>query len=66
MDARGHGRSDKPHEPAAYDLMLRAMGRGRLFLRYLGLPTANYFGYSMAGRIGSGVRRDMHQSVSGR
>jgi pimeloyl-ACP methyl ester carboxylesterase len=23
MDARGHGRSDKPHDPAAYDLPLR-------------------------------------------
>jgi pimeloyl-ACP methyl ester carboxylesterase len=56
MDARGHGRSDKPHEPAAYDLMLRAMDVAAV-LDDLGLPTANYFGYSMGGWIGFGVAR---------
>ena len=25
LDARGHGKSDKPYDPAAYDLRLRAL-----------------------------------------
>jgi pimeloyl-ACP methyl ester carboxylesterase len=55
-DARGHGRSDKPHEPAAYDLRLRAMDVATV-LDHLGLPTANYFGYSMGGWIGFGLAK---------
>jgi pimeloyl-ACP methyl ester carboxylesterase len=51
IDARGHGQSDKPHEPAAYS--------GPKFtadvvavLDALALPKAHFFGYSMGGRIG--------------
>jgi pimeloyl-ACP methyl ester carboxylesterase len=56
MDARGHGRSDKPHEPAAYDLKLRAMDVAAV-LDDLGLQAANYFGYSMGGWIGFGLAK---------
>ena len=56
MDARGHGRSDKPHDPAAYDLSLRVTDV-TCVLDDLGLQTANYFGYSMGGWIGFGLAK---------
>jgi len=56
IDARGHGRSDKPHEPTAYDLRLRVMDVAAV-LDDIGLATANYFGYSMGGWIGFGVAK---------
>src|SRR5262249_6808271 len=56
MDARGHGRSDKPHDPGAYDLSLRAMDVTAV-LDDIGLATAHYFGYSMGGWIGFGVAK---------
>ena len=51
VDGRGHGASDKPHEPAAYALELRA---GDVFsvLDALGVQRTHYLGYSMGGRIG--------------
>jgi pimeloyl-ACP methyl ester carboxylesterase len=46
LDARGHGFSDKPHEPAAYNDA--AMGRDVVALfEHLGLETADVAGYSM-------------------
>ena len=51
IDARGHGRSDKPHEPAAYARELRAADVGAV-LSDLGIEKTHYFGYSMGGRIG--------------
>ena len=48
-DARGHGRSDKPTEPAAYAPEGVAGDAVRL-LDHLGLETAEVFGYSMGGR----------------
>lgn len=51
IDARGHGRSDKPHEPAAYVRELRAADVVAV-LDDLGIEKAHYFGYSMGGRIG--------------
>ncbi len=46
MDARGHGRSGKPHEPAAYedDAMVRDVGA---LLDHLGLAEIDLVGYSM-------------------
>ncbi len=51
MDARGHGASDKPHDPAAYALELR-VGDVTAILDELGLAQVNYLGYSMGGRVG--------------
>ena len=51
LDCRGHGRSDKPHDPAAYALETMAADVGRL-LDHLELKTADYVGYSMGARIG--------------
>jgi pimeloyl-ACP methyl ester carboxylesterase len=49
MDARGHGRSDKPHDPALYG---PEMGFDilRLF-DHLGIQRAHLIGYSMGAHI---------------
>jgi len=50
IDARGHGESDKPHEPAAYagDAMTRdAQG----LLDHLGLDSVDVVGYSMGSLV---------------
>jgi pimeloyl-ACP methyl ester carboxylesterase len=47
VDARGHGRSDKPHEPEAYVRELRAADVVAV-LDDLGIEKTYYFGYSMA------------------
>jgi pimeloyl-ACP methyl ester carboxylesterase len=51
LDCRGHGSSDKPHDPAAYALEIMAADLRRL-LDHLEIKTANYLGYSMGGKIG--------------
>jgi pimeloyl-ACP methyl ester carboxylesterase len=51
LDCRGHGSSEKPHDPAAYALELMAADVGRL-LDHLDIHVAQYFGYSMGSRIG--------------
>jgi pimeloyl-ACP methyl ester carboxylesterase len=51
LDCRGHGRSDKPHDPTAYALETMAADVGRL-LDHLEIKTADYIGYSMGARIG--------------
>src|SRR5215472_6580275 len=56
IDARGHGGSDKPHEPNAYDRQ-RNVEDITTVLDDLGIPRAHYFGYSMGGRIGFAVAR---------
>jgi len=49
LDARGHGKSGKPHEVAAYG---REMGRDVLrLLDHLGIPKAHIIGYSMGAHI---------------
>lgn len=54
MDARGHGRSDKPHDPARYttDLIL---GDVKAVLREAGLDEVHFWGYSMGGAVARGV-----------
>lgn len=49
FDVRGHGRSDKPHDPAQYGLE-SARDVCRL-LDHLGVPKAHVVGYSMGGFI---------------
>ena len=55
-DFRGHGQSDKPHDPTAYDLALRASDVVAV-LDKLGIRKADYFGYSLGGWIGSGLAK---------
>jgi pimeloyl-ACP methyl ester carboxylesterase len=54
IDARGHGASDKPHEPKDYELRLR-VADVLAVLDALHLDTVHYMGYSMGGRIGFGI-----------
>jgi pimeloyl-ACP methyl ester carboxylesterase len=56
VDARGHGMSGKPHDPAAYDLVLRA-GDVLTAMDAAGVSRAHYVGYSMGGWIGFGLAR---------
>lgn len=49
LDVRGHGRSDKPHEPGRYGIHM-ALDVLRL-MDHLEIPKAHLVGYSMGGRI---------------
>jgi len=51
LDCRGHGRSEKPHDPAAYARRTMADDVIRL-LDHLDVADADYLGYSMGARIG--------------
>ena len=50
IDNRGHGQSDKPHDPAAYGLPNMA-GDALALLDHLGLERVDVMGYSMGARI---------------
>ena len=54
VDARGHGRSGKPHDPKDYDLKLR-VNDVLAVMDDQGVDKAHYMGYSMGGRIGFGI-----------
>lgn len=54
IDARGHGESDKPHDPSQYDLKLR-VNDVLAVLDDLGVDKTHFLGYSMGGRIGFGI-----------
>jgi pimeloyl-ACP methyl ester carboxylesterase len=51
IDARGHGLSDRPHNPEAYSQETFA-GDYATILDELRIKKAHYIGYSMGGRIG--------------
>lgn len=51
MDARGHEKSDKPHDPAMY-VVENIVGDVIGVLDSLGIETTNFFGYSYGGGIG--------------
>jgi len=51
VDARGHGDSDRPYDPAAYHIELM-MGDIIAVLDDLGLDKAHYMGYSSGGYLG--------------
>lgn len=51
IDARGHGHSSKPHDPNSYHAKDVASDVVAV-IDDLGIVTADYFGYSMGGRIG--------------
>src|SRR5262245_16809327 len=50
LDVRGHGKSDKPHDPAAYSLD-SLTGDIEELLRYANARTVDLFGYSMGARL---------------
>jgi pimeloyl-ACP methyl ester carboxylesterase len=54
FDARGHGRSDKPHESDSYDYRLM-VGDVLAVMDAVGVPETHYWGYSMGGFIGFGL-----------
>jgi pimeloyl-ACP methyl ester carboxylesterase len=56
IDARGHGASDKPHQPDAYEWQ-RIVADITTVLEDLHIPRAHYFGYSMGGRIAFAIAR---------
>lgn len=51
IDARGHGASDKPHEPEAYSFQ-NITADVVAVLDDLAISTAHYFGFSMGGKNG--------------
>jgi len=56
IDLRGHGRSDKPHDPVSYlwEPMVRDVGA---VLDDLGVAKAHYLGYSLGARLGMELNR---------
>ena len=56
IDARGHGASDKPHNGSAYSLEKHTSDITSV-LDQLGLPSAQYWGYSMGGWFGYGLAK---------
>ncbi len=63
LDCRGHGHSDKPHEPAAYAVATMAGDVVRL-LDHVDVKAAAYLGYSMGARIGLQVTMDHPERVT--
>jgi pimeloyl-ACP methyl ester carboxylesterase len=51
IDPRGHGKSDKPHDPSAYQSAHR-VGDVVAVLDDLGVERTHFLGYSMGGRVG--------------
>jgi len=60
VDSRGHGESDKPDDPEAYELRTRVVDVASV-LHDAGIETAHYLGYSMGGWIGYGIAIYMPQ-----
>jgi pimeloyl-ACP methyl ester carboxylesterase len=56
LDSRGHGQSDKPHDPAAYDVALRTSDIVAV-LDEVGVAKADYVGYSLGGWLGFGLAK---------
>lgn len=56
LDARGHGRSDTPHDPESYALA-RFVGDIVAVLDAAGVASAHYFGFSLGGRVGFALGR---------
>lgn len=54
IDARGHGQSDKPHDPALYANAIRAQDV-LLVLDQLGIDRTLYCGFSMGGNVAYGI-----------
>jgi pimeloyl-ACP methyl ester carboxylesterase len=63
LDCRGHGKSHKPHDPAAYALETMAADVLRL-IDHLDISAAHYVGYSMGARIGLQALLDFSSRLS--
>ncbi|MGP3533300.1 alpha/beta fold hydrolase [Microbacterium sp. RD1] len=61
IDQRGHGQSDKPHDPQRYTMATLVQDLTTVLDTYL-LPSVRYLGYSLGGRVGweFAVRRPEH------
>jgi pimeloyl-ACP methyl ester carboxylesterase len=57
IDARGHGASDKPHDPEAAAGLEQRPADVVAVLDDLGIERAHYFGYSLGGWIGLGLAK---------
>jgi pimeloyl-ACP methyl ester carboxylesterase len=62
IDARGHGTSDKPHDPAAYALNRRVADVVAV-LDTMDIAKALFWGYSMGGWIGFGIAKYAKERV---
>ena len=60
LDARGHGRSDKPHDLCSYGLRRRVQDVVSV-LDEVGVATAYFLGYSLGGITGFGLSKYAHQ-----
>ena len=58
VDARGHGASDKPHDPAAYEQNAMASDVAAA-MDAAGMDKAHYMGYSMGGSIGFAIAQTL-------
>lgn len=62
IDLRGHGKSDKPHDPDAYAIGTLATDVETVLDTYL-VEDALYVGYSLGARVGWEVVRDLPQRI---
>jgi pimeloyl-ACP methyl ester carboxylesterase len=62
IDARGHGRSDKPHDGASYALDNRVSDVVAV-IDAEGIDKAHFWGYSMGGFIGFGMAKYAPQRI---
>lgn len=62
FDARGHGKSDKPHASESYDYKLM-VGDVIAILDALNIEKTHYWGYSMGGYIGLGIGKNYPQRL---
>ena len=62
FDARGHGKSDKPHEAKSYDQQLM-IGDVIAVIDSAGVPRAHYWGFSMGGLTGLGMAKHFPQRL---
>ena len=62
IDQRGHGASEKPHDPRAYDLRALATDVETVLDTYL-VDTALYLGYSLGARVGWEVAQDFSARI---
>ncbi|WP_341940872.1 alpha/beta hydrolase [Microbacterium sp. LWH10-1.2] len=62
LDQRGHGLSEKPHEPGDYGIRTLATDVETVMDAYL-VDDAYYLGYSLGARVGWEVIRDLPQRI---
>jgi pimeloyl-ACP methyl ester carboxylesterase len=62
VDHRGHGRSDKPHDPAAYSMPIRVADATAVLDR-LGIARAHFIGRSWGGRLCFGIGEHASERV---